>query len=67
MGGYVKDKAPFSEFRWADFLRDRIDRRLVERDFGLALATAMKLAQSNDAAKLPGWQSHPEHSTVVEP
>jgi len=61
MGGYVKDKAPFSEFRWADFLRDRIDRRLVERDFGRALAIAMNIAQSNEAAELPGWQRHPKH------
>ena len=61
MEGYAKNKAPFSEFRWADFLRARIDRRLVERDFGSALAIAMNLAQSNEAAELPGWQRHPEH------
>ena len=61
MGGYAKDKAPFSEFRWADFLRDHIDRRLVERDFGRALAIAMNFAQSNEAAELPGWQRHPNH------
>ncbi len=61
MGGYAKNKAPFSEFRWADFLRNRVDRRLVERNFGRALAIAMNLAQSNEAAGLPGWQSHPEH------
>ena len=60
-GGYAKNKEPFSEFRWADFLRDRIDRRLVERDFGRALAVAMNLAQSGEAAGLPGWQSHPKH------
>jgi len=61
VGGYAKNKAPFSEFRWADFLRDLIDRRLVERDFGRALAIAMNLAQSNEARNLPGWQRHPEH------
>ena len=54
MGGYAKNRAPFSEFRWADFLRDRIDRGLVERDFGRALDIAMNLAQSREAAKLPG-------------
>ena len=59
-GGYAKNKAPFSEFRWADFLRDRIDRRLVARDFGHALAIAMILAQSSEAAGLPGWQSDPK-------
>ncbi|MGZ3320326.1 MAG: ParB-like protein [Xanthobacteraceae bacterium] len=55
-GGYAKDKAPFSEFRWADFLRCRIPRELVERHFGRALALAMNLAQSTDAAALPGWR-----------
>lgn len=60
-GGYAKNKAPFSEFRWADFLRIRIDRKLVERDFGRALAIAMNLAGSEEAAELPGWLRHPEH------
>ena len=59
-GGYAKDKAPFSEFRWADFLRCRIPRELVERRFGRALALAMNLAQSTEAAVLPGWRRHPE-------
>jgi hypothetical protein len=60
VGGYAKDKAPFSEFRWADFLRRRITRELVEHNFGRALALAMNLAQSTEAAALPGWQRHPE-------
>jgi hypothetical protein len=60
-GGFAKNRSPFSEFRWADFLRCRIDRELVERDLGRALAIAMNLAQSRDAAGLPGWQRHPEH------
>ena len=60
-GGYAKNKAPFSEFRWADFLRSHIARSLVERDFGRALAIAMNLAQSSEAAGLPGWQRHPLH------
>lgn len=59
-GGYAKDKSPFSEFRWADFLRFRIARELIERDFDLTLALAMKLAQTTEAATLPGWQRHPE-------
>ena len=41
-GGYAKDEAPFSEFRWADFLRCRIPRELVERDFGRALAVVFQ-------------------------
>jgi hypothetical protein len=59
-GAYAKDKAPFSEFRWADFLRCRIPRELLERNFGRALALAANLAQSTEAAALPGWQRYPE-------
>lgn len=54
-GGYSKDKAPFSEFRWADFLRSRIARETVEGDFERALELALELAQSQEAMALPGW------------
>jgi len=54
-GGYAKDLAPFSEFLWADFLRGRIKPTTVETDFDAALARALKLAKSKDAAFLPGW------------
>jgi hypothetical protein len=60
-GGYAKDKAPFSEFRWADFLRQRISRELAARDFSRALALAMNLAQSTEAAALPGWRGDPKN------
>lgn len=60
VGAYAKDKAPFSEFRWADFMRSRIPRELVEQHFGSALALAMSLAESAEAAALPGWRRHPE-------
>lgn len=59
-GGYAKDKAPFSEFRWADHLRRRIPRELVENHFGHALALAISLAQSGEAAMLPGWRRRPD-------
>ena len=36
-GGCAKSSAPFFEFLWADFLRRRIKRRLIEKDFGSAL------------------------------
>jgi hypothetical protein len=55
LGGFAKDTTPFSEFLWADFLRRRIRRRLVERDFDDALTKAMKLAKSEEANYLPGW------------
>lgn len=60
-GGYAKDKSPFSEFCWADYLRFRIPRELIEREFGRALAIAMNLVQQSEAAVLPGWRRHPEH------
>jgi hypothetical protein len=54
-GGFAKDTTPFSEFLWADFLRRRIKRKLVEKDFGRALEQALKLARSGEADYLPGW------------
>ena len=54
-GGFAKDTTPFSEFLWADFLRRRVKRKTVERDFVGAIEKALKLAKSEDAAYLPGW------------
>ena len=54
-GGFAKDTAPFSEFLWADFLRRRMKRKIVERDFDRALEMALALARSKDADYLPGW------------
>ena len=54
-GGFAKDTTPFSEFLWADFLRRRIKRKLVENDFDRALEIALKVARSHDAIYLPGW------------
>ena len=55
VGGYAKDLTPFSEFLWADFLRNRVKRKAIEKDFGSALKKALKLAKSDAAAYLPGW------------
>jgi len=54
-GGCAKTGAPFFEFLWADFLRRRVKRTLVEKDFGTALVKALDLAKSTDAKSLPGW------------
>lgn len=54
-GGFAKDTTPFSEFLWADYLRRRIKRAAVKRDFDSALGEAMKLAKSQDSRFLPGW------------
>jgi hypothetical protein len=54
-GGYAKDTTPFSEFLWADFLRRRIKRKVVEENFSNALEQALQFAKSVDAGFLPGW------------
>ncbi len=55
VAGFAKDTTPFSEFLWADFLRRRMKRSHVEKDFKAALKEALKLAKSQDAHYLPGW------------
>lgn len=55
VGGYSKETVPFSEFLWADFLRRRMKRKMVEQDFGAAVERALKLAKSAEADYLPGW------------
>jgi hypothetical protein len=54
-GGCPKSDTPFFEFLWADFLRRRIARKLVEKDFDHALSEALDLATSAEAKGLPGW------------
>jgi hypothetical protein len=54
-GGFAKDTTPFSEFLWADFLRRRISKKLVEDNFAKAVEKGLSLAKSKDAIYLPGW------------
>lgn len=54
-GGYAKSQAPYSEFLWADFLRDRIARQTVEDKFTKAILKGIELARSHHARHLPGW------------
>jgi hypothetical protein len=54
-GGCAKTDAPFFEFLWADFLRRRLDRKLIEKDPAAALTTALALAKGEEADQLPGW------------
>lgn len=53
-GGYAKSATPYAEFLWADFLRRRVKARRLAR-FDQAVARALALARSADAAHLPGW------------
>jgi hypothetical protein len=55
VGGYAKDTTPFSEFLWADFLRRRMKREQVSRNFEKAIEMGLSLAKSQEAAYLPGW------------
>jgi hypothetical protein len=54
-GGFAKETTPFSEFLWADFLRRRIERKAVEKDFAKAMEKALALAKGPEAHYLPGW------------
>jgi hypothetical protein len=55
VGGFAKDTTPFSEFLWADFLRRRMKRAQVEKNFKSAMKEALKFAKSQEAHYLPGW------------
>lgn len=55
LGGYAKDTTPFSEFIWADFLRRRIGKDAVAKDFDKSMKDALALAKSKEAGYLPGW------------
>jgi hypothetical protein len=54
-GGFAKDTAPFSEFLWANYLRHKMDKREVEKDFDKALKKAIKIVRDAEAHFLPGW------------
>ena len=61
-GGYSKDVEAYSEFLWADFLRQRIRPEVVKRDFTGALDRALRLARTDAARYLPGWTGPHEGS-----
>ena len=65
-GGCAKTSAPFFEFLWADFLRRRIKRSLIEKDFGSALVAALDFARGMDAKSLPGWSGSDPSSTSLQ-
>jgi hypothetical protein len=54
-GGCAKEPAPFSEFLWADFLRDKVSAELLRNDFDAALQLAQAVAKTDEASYLPGW------------
>jgi hypothetical protein len=54
-GGFAKDTELFGEFLWADFVRRKLGRKTIAKDFEAALKKALVLAKSADAKYLPGW------------
>ncbi len=55
-GAYDKVPVPFTEFKWADFLRDKIDARLIgPEQLAQAIFQAVQLANGPAAAHLPGY------------
>lgn len=59
-GGYLKNTTPFSEFKWAEFFRSRIklDINCSDKEFDSATKSALRLAQSPAASKLPGYKGN---------
>ena len=54
-GGYAKDTTPFSEFLWADFLRQHVRPGMIRKNFSAALDLALRHAHAQEARYLPGW------------
>jgi hypothetical protein len=54
-GGYAKDATPFSEFLWADYLRQHVSLDQIRKNFSKALEIALRHAHDQDARYLPGW------------
>jgi hypothetical protein len=54
-GGFAKDTTPFSEFLWAQFLRNRVKKSLIADDFAKAMTQSLELAKSRESDYLPGW------------
>jgi hypothetical protein len=54
-GGYNKVQIPYAEFHWADFLRTRINEKLLNENYDEAVKQALALAKSPEAKELPGY------------
>jgi hypothetical protein len=55
-GGYDKTLQPFAEFVWADFFRRNVAIEDIKANFNAAVETAIPLAHSHRAARLPGYR-----------
>jgi len=61
-GGYIKTSAPFAEFQWADFFRERVPLWTTPFQLRAATTQAIHLARSPDALILPGFRPLSEHT-----
>ena len=55
LGGFAKDDAPYSEFLWADYFRDKIKKKLIESSLEQAIQLGLEIAKLPQARYLPGW------------
>jgi hypothetical protein len=57
-GAYDKVDVPFTEFKWADYLRDKVDAKLICKEhLAEAIHQAVALAQQAGASHLPGYHA----------
>jgi hypothetical protein len=55
-GAFDKVNIPFTEFRWADYLRDKVDARAISKEsLAKSIHQAIILANDPAAAALPGF------------
>ncbi len=55
-GGYDKTPLAYAEFVWADFFRRNVAIEDIEANFNAAVESAIPLARSERAARLPGYR-----------
>jgi len=55
-GGFDKITVPFSEFRWANYLRKKVSLDLVQNKFPTAVKKAVKICKHKSASHLPGFK-----------
>lgn len=54
-GGYEKSRAPFAEFRWAEYFRQHIPLSALRRNYDRALDRALSISRDRAARSLPGY------------
>lgn len=56
-GAYDKVDVPYTEFKWANYLRDKVLQELInEENIASAILQTVQFANNSGAAKLPGFR-----------